>query len=150
MVVGDSAGSALAIGETLRHPDRWVGQVQVYPFVDPSCASYDAGLVGAELPVDRCRLFWRLYLQGGDGSTRRCTSSSGRASPGSRPRWCSSPSIDVLTPTGRRYAERLAADGVPVELGVYPGVQHGFWRHSDNDQSGPALDDVAGFLAGLG
>ena len=41
-------------------------------------------------------------------------------------------------------------DGVPVEVRVYPAVQHGFWRHTDNDQSGPALDDVAGFLAGLG
>ena len=149
VVVGDSAGSALAIGETLRHPDRWVGQVQVYPFVDPSCASYDAGLIAAELPVERCRLFWQLYLQGGAGDAALHVLER-ESLAGQPPALVQLAEIDVLTPTGRRYAERLAADGVPVDLRVYPGVQHGFWRHSDNDQSGPALDDVAGFLAGLG
>jgi acetyl esterase len=57
--------------------------------------------------------------------------------------------IDVLTPTGRQYAERLAAAGVPVRVELYPGVQHGFWRRTDNDQAGPALDDIASFLAEL-
>jgi acetyl esterase/lipase len=55
----------------------------------------------------------------------------------------------VLTPTGLRYAERLAGSGVPVRVEVYPGVQHGFWRRVDNDQAGPALDDVAAFLSAL-
>src|SRR5687768_5031338 len=68
VVVGDSAGSALAIGEVIRHPERYAGQVQVYPFVDPSVASYDHGLTDADLPVERCDLFWRLYLQGADAS----------------------------------------------------------------------------------
>ena len=57
--------------------------------------------------------------------------------------------IDVLTPTGRRYAERLADAGVDVRVEVYPGVHHGFWRQTDNDQSAPALDHVAEFLAGV-
>ncbi len=149
VVVGDSAGSALAIGEALRHPDRWVGQVQVYPFVDPSCASYDTELVGAELPVERCRLFWQLYLQGGAGDAALHVLAL-ESLAGQPPALVQLAEIDVLTPAGRRYAERLADDGVPVELRVYPGVQHGFWRHLDNDQSGPALDDVAAFLAGLG
>jgi acetyl esterase len=149
VVVGDSAGSALAIGEVLRHPDRWVGQVQVYPFVDPSCASYDAGLVGADLPVERCRLYWQLYLQGGAGDAALHVLERGTLA-GQPPALVQLAEIDVLTPTGHRYAERLADDGVPVEVRVYPGVQHGFWRQLDNDQSGPALDDVAGFLADLG
>ena len=149
VVVGDSAGSALAIGEALRHPDRWIGQVQVYPFVDPSCASYDAGLVGAELSVERCRLYWQLYLQGGAGDPALHVLEHDSLA-GQPPALVQLAELDVLTPTGRRYADRLAGDGVPVDLRVYPGVQHGFWRHSDNDQSGPALDDVAGFLSGLG
>jgi len=32
---------------------------------------------------------------------------------------------------------------------VYPGVQHGFWRRTDNDQAGPALGRVATFLSTL-
>jgi acetyl esterase len=148
-VVGDSAGSALAIGEALRHPERWVGQVQVYPFVDPSCATYDDALVGADLPVERCRLFWDLYLQGADGDEALHVLERDSLS-GQPPALVQLAEIDVLTPTGRQYAERLAADGVPVRLEVYPGVQHGFWRRADSDQSGPALDHVAEFLAGLG
>lgn len=147
-VVGDSAGSALAIGQALRHPDRWVGQVQVYPFVDPSCASYDDGLVGAELPVERCRLYWELYLQGADGDAALHVLESGSLA-GQPPALVQLAELDVLTPTGRRYAERLADAGVDVRVEVYRGVQHGFWRHLDNDQSAPALDHVAEFLAGL-
>jgi acetyl esterase len=145
-VVGDSAGSALAIGEALRHPDRWVGQVQVYPFVDPSCASYDEGLEDADLPVERCRLYWDLYLQGAPGDEALHVLERGRLA-GQPPALVQLAETDVLTPTGRRYAERLAAEGVAVRLEVYPGVQHGFWRHTDNDQSGPALDHLAEFLA---
>ena len=148
VLVGDSAGSALAIGQALRHPGRWAGQVQVYPFVDPSCASYDAGLVGAELPVERCRLFWQLYLQGAEGDEALHVLER-ESLAGQPPALVQLAELDVLTSAGRRYAERLAADGVDVRLEVYPGVQHGFWRHTDNDQSGPALDHVAEFVAGL-
>jgi acetyl esterase len=149
-VVGDSAGSALAIGEVLRHPGRFVAQVQVYPFVDPSCASYDPGLVGADLPIDRCRLFWRLYLQDADGSDDAALQVLDRGDlKGQPPALVQLAELDVLTPTGRRYAERLEGAGVPVRLEVYPGVQHGFWRRADNDQAGPALDGVAAFLSAL-
>ena len=147
-VVGDSAGSALAIGEALRHPDRWLGQVQVYPFVDPSCASYDDTLVGADLSVEQCRTYWELYLQGADGDDALHVLERGDLA-GQPPALVQLAEVDVLTPTGRRYAERLAAAGVSVRLEVYPGVQHGFWRHTDNDQSGPALDHVAEFLSSL-
>lgn len=148
-LVGDSAGSALAIGEALRHPDRYVAQVQVYPFVDPSCASYDHTLTGADLPIERCRLFWRLYLQDSGGSSDPALQVLDRGDlTGQPPALVQLAELDVLTPTGLRYAERLADAGVRVGVEVYPGVQHGFWRRTDNDQAGPALDDVAGFLSG--
>lgn len=150
-VVGDSAGSALAIGEVLRHPLRYVGQVQVYPFVDPSCASYDDGIGGVDqLTVDRCRLYWRLYLQGADASGDPALQVLDRGGLSRQPpALVQLAELDVLTPTGHRYAERLRAHGVPVRVQVYPGVQHGFWRRSDNDQAARALDDLAEFLDGL-
>ncbi len=149
-VVGDSAGAALAIGEVIRHPERYVGQVQVYPFVDPSAASYDHRLTGADLPVERCDLFWRLYLQGADVSADPALHVLGLGDlAGQPPALVQLAEHDVLTPTGHRYAERLAAAGVPVRVEVYPGVQHGFWRRTDNDQAGPALDRVAAFLSTL-
>ena len=149
-VLGDSAGSALAIGEALRHPERYVGQVQVYPFVDPSGASYDSALTDVDLPIDRARLFWRLYLQGSDAADDAALHVLDRGDlTGQPPALVQLAELDVLTPTGRRYAERLAEAGVPARVELYRGVQHGFWRRSDNDQSGPALDAVAAFLSAL-
>jgi len=150
VVVGDSAGSALAIGEVIRHPGRYAGQVQVYPFVDPSAASYDHELTGADLPVERCDLFWRLYLQGADASADPALRVLDRGDlAGQPPALVQLAEHDVLTPAGHRYAERLQAAGVPVQVEVYPGVQHGFWRRTDNDQAGPALERVAAFLSTL-
>ena len=152
VVVGDSAGSALAIGEVLRHPDRYAAQVQVYPFVDPSGESYDAapagGAVATDLPVERCAMFWRMYLQGADPTADPALQVLDRPSlAGQPPTLVQLAELDVLTTTGRRYADRLAEGGVPVRTVVYPGVQHGFWRRTDNDQAGVALDDLADFLA---
>jgi acetyl esterase len=150
VVVGDSAGSALAIGEALRVPERWAGQVQVYPFVDPAGTSYDAGPVGLDLSIERCDLFWRMYLQGADVSDDPALQVLERGDlAGQPPALVQLAEHDVLTPTGRRYAARLAAAGVPVRVEEYAGVQHGFWRRLDNDRSAPALDDVADFLTGL-
>jgi acetyl esterase len=149
VVVGDSAGSALAIGEVIRHPERYAGQVQVYPFIDPSAASYDHGLTGADLPVDRCDLFWRLYLQGAAAADPALQVLDHGDLAGQPPALVQLAEHDVLTPTGHRYAERLTAAGVPVRVEVYPGVQHGFWRRTDNDQADPALDRVALFLSTL-
>jgi len=154
VVVGDSAGSALAIGEVLRHPDRYVAQVQVYPFVDPSGQSYDATPSGPgvalDLPVERCAMFWRMYLQGADPALDPALQVLDRPSlVGQPPALVQLAGLDVLTATGRRYADRLAADGVPVRTVVYPGVQHGFWRRTDTEQAGAALGDVAAFLTTL-
>lgn len=151
VIIGDSAGSALAIGEALRHPERYVGQVQVYPFIDPSGASYDRGLPDAELSLDRCDLFWRLYLQGAHPSDDPALSVLDRADDlaGQPPTLVQLAELDVLTPAGVRYAQLLADHGVPVRTVTYPGVPHGFWRHTDNDQAPRALDDVASFLADL-
>lgn len=148
VVAGDSAGSALAIGEAQRHPKRWVGQVQVYPFLDPSGDSYDRAPVGAELSIERHLLYWELYLQGAAGDDALHVLDRGDLA-GQPPTLVQLAELDVLTSTGRGYAERLAAAGVRVELVVYPGVQHGFWHQLDNDQGEPAIADVAAFLDSL-
>ncbi|GAA1476236.1 alpha/beta hydrolase [Nocardioides aestuarii] len=145
VVAGDSAGSALAIGEALRVPERWVGQVQVYPFVDPGGATYDRELTGIDLTVERCDLFWRMYLQGGDGDEALHVL-AGSDLAGQPPALVHLAEIDVLTPTGHAYAARLREAGVPVDVSVFPGVLHGFWRKTDNDQAAPALDDLSAWL----
>ena len=149
VVVGDSAGAALALGEALRAPGRYAGQVLVYPFVDPTCASYDAELDVTDLPMDRCEMFWRLYLQGADASADPALGVLDGGSLAGLPRTLIQlAELDVLTRTGQRLADRLGDDGVATRVELYPGVQHGFWRRTDNDQAEPALAGLAGFVAG--
>jgi acetyl esterase len=150
VVIGDSAGAALALGEALRHPTRYDAQVLVYPFVDPACDSYDRALAGVDLDLARCELFWRIYLQGADVSADPALHVLGRQSlAGLPPTLVQLAERDVLTPTGRLLADRLAASEVPTLLDVHPGVEHGFWRRTDNDRSEPALAEVARFLRTL-
>lgn len=147
-VVGDSAGAALALGEVLRHPDRYDAQVLAYPFVDPAGTTYDRELVGVDLTRERCDWFWRLYLQGADAAGDAALHVLDRESLAGLPRaLVQLAELDVLTPTGRVLAERLAADDVETRVEVYPRVQHGFWRHTDNDQGEPAIRDLASFLS---
>ena len=148
-VIGDSAGAALALGEALRNPERYAAQVLVYPFVDPAGTTYDRrpGLA-LDLDVDRCASFWDLYLQGADASGDEALHVLDRESlAGLPPALLQLAEHDVLTPTGLLLAERLVADGVATEVVLYPGVQHGFWRRTDNDHGEAAVADVAAFLA---
>jgi acetyl esterase len=150
-VGGDSAGANLALTVALRHPASFVGQALVYPFLDPSCHSYDRSIPDPDFGIDDLAWFWRMYLQG-EGAAGDL-----RADPLLAPSYAGLPAallqlaeLDVLTPTGKLLAGRFAADGVPVEVVTYPGVGHGFWRHDDNDQHDPALDDLASFLDRVG
>lgn len=148
VVLGDSAGSALAIGEALRVPDRWAGQVQVYPFIDPAGTTYDSGLGDVALGVERCDMFWRMYLQGAGGDPALHVLDRGDLV-GQPPTLVHVAERDVLTPTAHAYARRLHEAGVPVEVVVFPGVEHGFWRRTDTDQGEPALASVAQWLSAL-
>jgi len=149
-VVGDSAGAALALGEVLRSPGRYAAQVLVYPFVDPSCASYDADVDVTDLPLRQCEVFWRLYLQGADASADPALGVlDGGSLADLPPTLIQLAGNDVLTRTGRLLADRLRTDGVATDVEEFPGVEHGFWRRTDNRQAAPALRSVAAFLAAL-
>ena len=149
-VIGDSAGANLALGLALRHPALFAAQVLVYPFLDPSCESYDRTIPRPDSSVEELAWFWRLYLQGrrpgGDPNLDPLVAESFAGVP---PTLLQLAELDVLSAPGRRLAERMAADSVPVEIETYPGVGHGFWRHVDNDRHEPALAGIRDFLASL-
>ena len=133
-----------------RHPDAFAGQLLVYPFLDPSCDTYDREIPDADFPVEALAWFWRMYLQRRRVATTSApTRSCAPSYAGLPPALVQLAALDVLTPTGRQLADRMAGDEVPVDVVVYPGVGHGFWRHDDNDQHDPAQRDVAAFLARL-
>lgn len=142
-VVGDSAGGSLALGQAQRTPDRYAAQVLVYPFVDTTMESYDPTEANEDLTMAEGRWYWDQYLQEADGRV-------------GDPWWGSSAPLpptliqlarhDVLHSTGARLGERLRRAGVPVEVNLFDGVRHGFWRRTDNSESEPALAAVAAFL----
>lgn len=147
--IGDSAGAALAQGLTLRHPGRYPAQILVYPFLDPSAASYDHGIDAPDLDLEACAWFWELYApdtaRHGEVDLDPLRAATYTGQPHTFLQFAAH---DVLVPTGRMLIERLRADGVMVIERTYPGVGHGYWRRTDNDQSEPSLRDIAAFLDG--
>lgn len=132
-VMGDSAGGALAATTALAARDadgpRIAAEVLIYPGVE-SYEIYPSERAHAEAPVltsENIRGFVRHYLGEAYGTT------DWRASP------LRAPSHEGLPPTliviaghdpladhGRRYAERLGASGVHVELIEMTDAVHGF------------------------
>jgi acetyl esterase/lipase len=151
VVGGDSAGGNLALGVALRHPTAFSGLVLVYPFLDTTCDTYDRSITVSDLPVEDAAWFWRMYLQELEADAEvRADPLRAESYAGLPPTLLQLAQLDVLTPTGRLLADRLAGDEVPVDVVVYPGVGHGFWRRDDNDQHEPAQEHLAGFLSRFG
>lgn len=147
--IGDSAGAVLAQGLTLRHRGEFRAQILVYPFLDPSCASYDQAIDAPDLDLEACRWFWAMYV------ADPAQTAEVDLDPFQAPSYAGQPNTfvqfaetDVLVPTGRALIERLRGDGVMVIERTYPGVGHGYWRRTDNDQAEPSLRDIAAFLDG--
>ncbi|MFZ2503336.1 MAG: alpha/beta hydrolase [Nocardioides sp.] len=144
--LGDSAGAALALGLTLRHPGRYRTQVLVYPFVDPSMDSYDRDLVDPDLDLEACEWFWANYAPDATRHTEvdldplRADSFAGQPAT-----LIQLAQDDVLVPTAHDLSRRMSDAGVGVTLRTYAGVGHGFWRR-DNDAAEAALADIAAYL----
>lgn len=148
VVGGDSAGANLALGVALRQPGLFAAQMLVYPFLDPTCASYDRTIAEPDFGVDDLAWFWQLYLQGREpGTDADLDPLAAESFGGLPPTLVQLAELDVLSAPGRQLAERMAADGVPVQVETYSGVGHGFWRHPENDRMEPALAGVRDFLA---
>jgi acetyl esterase/lipase len=133
-VMGDSAGGGLAAGVALIARDRGgpvlAQQILIYPMlddrsitVDPQIApyltwTYDDNITG-----------WDALLGAShDGVEGLEYAAPARAASlaGLAPAFIDVGDLDLLRDEDVAYARRLAADGVPCELHVYPGGPHGF------------------------
>jgi acetyl esterase len=136
-VGGDSSGANLAAAVALRCRDQGAPvlsfQLLVYPLLDrnfetESYRSYGDGSLSA-LSLADVTWFLDQYVNGPDELDLPFVSPL-RASDLSRlPRTllvCAE--IDPLRDDSIEYARRLEHAGVPVELQVYKGMFHGFWR----------------------
>lgn len=156
-VVGDSAGGNLAAAVCLKARAEGaplpVVQVLVYPAVDWALetASARACADGYGLTTLDMAWAWEQYVP--DAAQRddplvsplRADSLAGLP-----PAVVVTAGFDVLRDEGIAYADRLQADGVPVEAHHYPGTIHGFlWMGAAVDECSQMLLDVAGSLGRL-
>lgn len=156
-VAGDSAGGNLAAAVCLKA--RELGdalpavQLLIYPAVDwaldtPSardCAE-GYGLTSADMAWA-----WQQYVpDAGDRSNPLVSPLRASTLEGLPPAVVVTAEFDVLRDEGRRYADRLEADGVPVLRRHYDGTIHGFfWMAAAVDECRRMLADVAVDLGSL-
>jgi acetyl esterase len=133
-VGGDSAGGALAASVALKARDEngpaIAHQLLVYPAVayDVDGASYRAYGEGHFLTSERIAFYWNCYVPQPElAETPYVLASRAESLRGLPPATIVLAECDPLYDMGVAYAERLRADGVPVELRVYEGMIHAFF-----------------------
>jgi acetyl esterase len=135
-VGGDSAGGNLAAVVALQARDRGprlAAQLLVYP---NTC--YRADTESLRDNDDRWMFnrhsvdwYWRNYLPDADlGRDPRVSPLLAPDLSGLPPALVVTAEYDPLRDEGERYAERMRASGVPVELTRYDGMAHGFFTMS--------------------
>ncbi len=133
-VGGDSAGGNLAAvvsnetrGDAISPCFQWL----VYPNTDylAQGGSVDAFADGYFLTRDAIAWFKDLYAPDmGDRSDPKCSPLRAGSLAGVAPALVTTAGFDPLKDEGLAYAEKLKADGVPVEYIDYPGMIHGYLR----------------------
>jgi acetyl esterase len=133
VLAGDSSGGNLAAGAAIRLRDQGkspaVGQVLLYPFLDPamSAESHRTRATGYFVTSELLAHYWHTFL---GGRTRRFDPD---VSPlavddltGLPPAIVVTAGLDPLCDEGADYVQRLRAVGVPVVLRHYADQFHGF------------------------
>ncbi len=131
---GDSSGGGLAAVATLALARDGVPpafQVLIYPMLDATASSpsYDEFATGFGFSSEKSRWYFDQYLpRDADRRDPRVSPLFASDVAGLPPTLIATAEADPLRDDGERYAERLAAAGVDVELRRYAGVIHGFFQ----------------------
>jgi len=153
-VCGDSAGGNLAAGVALRARDegiKLVLQVLIYPCIDDRQSDYPSmteNAAGYLLRAVDMVWFWNHFVPTEESrNDPRAVPARASNLAGVAPAFVQTADYDPLRDEAERYAERMAADGVPVKLVRYPGVIHGFMsRWHKIARAEVAHDDLAAAL----
>lgn len=135
VVGGDSAGGNLAAAVTLMARDRsgpaLACQLLIYPSTDSdlNSDSYQRYSTGGLLSSDLMRWFWDQYVADKTARANPLISCLRAESLAGLPHtMVEIAAHDPLRSDGERYAERLAAEGVPVTERHWHGLCHGFFQ----------------------
>lgn len=156
-VMGDSAGGGLAAGVALLARDRGLRlarQILIYPMLDDRTVTADAELAPlATWTYDNNSTGWRALLGAAAGTSLvPAAAAPARADDlaGLAPAYIEVGDLDILAGEAIRYAGRLAASHIPVELHVHPGAPHGYERIAPgSDLAVRSAADRIRALAGL-
>jgi acetyl esterase len=131
---GDSAGGAIAANVALKARDTGgpaiAHQLLVYPAVDehadsPSMRAYGEGHF---LTIERMEFYWGCYVPRPEIAALPYVLAARAATlRGLPPATVILAECDPLYDMGVAYAERMRAEGVPVELRIYDGMIHAFF-----------------------
>ena len=131
-VAGDSAGGNLAAvaARRLRGEVPLRMQALIYPVLDArlNTPSYREFAEGYGLTAAGMQRFWRLYLDGADGSDPDASPLRAPDLAGVAPAFVVTAEADVLRDEGEAYATALREAGVGAELVRWPGAIHGCFR----------------------
>ena len=135
-VGGDSAGGTLATATALHARDQGIAlrlQLLIYPGLaaHQDSASHRAFARGVLLDAELIQWFFGHYLRSpADREDWRFAPLNAPRLAGVAPVWLALAGHDPLRDEGLAYAERLRAEGVPVDCRVYPGMIHAFFQHA--------------------
>ena len=128
---------------------RLAYQVLLYPVTDFNLEtpSYVRNAEGYMLTREAMRFYWRLYLDGADGSDVRASPLRATDFAGLPPALVITAEFDPLLDEGRAYADMLRAAGVPVTYSEYAGMVHGFMTSAGVlDEGQRAIGEMASAL----
>ncbi|MDH6284422.1 alpha/beta hydrolase [Prescottella agglutinans] len=142
-VAGDSAGGNLAATVSLAARERGVpliaAQILIYPVIDDdfTTESYQQYGVGYYNTTKAMRWYWEQYAPG-DRTSEFVVPTRAASLEGLPPALVVTAELDPPCTAGDQYAERLAADGVPVIAHRFDGLFHGFLTFPKLSLTGPA------------
>lgn len=153
-VTGDSAGGNLAAVVALRARDeagpKLAAQALVYPVTDCDfeTTSYRDCAEGYGLTRDSMVWFWQHYVPNQeDYSNPLVAPLKAETLSDLPPALVVTAEFDTLRDEGDAYARRLREAGVPTQWTCYPGMIHGFFRHTFSFDAGAAvLEETSAFL----
>lgn len=152
-VSGDSAGGNLAAVVSLLARDRGkpaiTFQLLIYPVTDAACdtPSYSENADGYFLTRDAMKWFWNHYAAEPERNHPHASPLRTNSLAGLPAALVITAEFDPLRDEGERYAERMQAAGISVQLSRYNGMIHGFFGMSGVlDQGRSAIQEASAAL----